>query len=376
MLSYFIDKLKSQIILKREEISIKNEKEIDINSKEDLIGIWKEIDCDFNNRFEAIIDKESITIYKYDNTINNLKHNVLYRNVYWAGIFDIDFDINEESRIISKNFNKITDRMNFEDKQIIDHSKEKSIVYSKGTIMFLSQYGDEYRYIILKRFDTKKRKPMSDLLELKYVGDRESKFDKGSNNRIDLGNYEIDIPSYFDNIESESLEKNYQLEIIPDSFKSNELGGQMYNERYIVRTPSDKNAYAELFIGKYINANLEDVNELKHYIDTYGAKQIDYDYYLGLKEEKKQVISDYIKVSSNSLDGSENFLSDYIYIHNYLDNRGDNPKLAKGLVYDTWIGFTDTNTVFCIGLAYGYNDISNNDYIEDYKKILNSLRRK
>lgn len=377
-LSYLIDSLKWQIIVRREELSIQKEKGLDINSSNDLIGVWKEIDCDFNNRFEAIIDSESITIYKYDNSINNIRHNVLYKNIYWAGTFDLDLEIDKESVIISHNFNIITDGLNDMSygNQIVNHSKEMRLIYNNGSIMFLSQYRDEYRNIVLKRFDTRKRKPMSDLLELKYIGDRTSKFDTNNNFKIDLNNYEIEIPYYFDNVESESLEYNNQLKKIPDGFDTNEVGGYMYNDRYIVRSPSDENSYAELFIGKYNNANIEDINDLIYFVDYYGEKQIDYDYYFGLKDYKNNIISHYYEVGSNILDGSISFLLDYLYINKYIDNRGGNAQIEKNLVYDTWVVFTDTNTLFCISLAYGYNDNSDNDYIEDYIKIINSLRIK
>ena len=313
---------------------IKNEKIININTINDLYGIWKNNTKDFNNRYEAIIDKDSITLYRYDNGI---------KNIYWIGDFNIEniiYDVNKEYTIVSKNFKYVSMRI---DKAATVDSKK--FIYNNKCISFISQYDDNYENINLYRY-----KEYEDRLRvIKYSNNRESKYDDKTNLNIDLGDYTITYPYYFDT-EEDILKNIINENSIP-------YNNEQYNIKTlnndIVLSPSDNNSYAELYISEIKYVNFNDVDDFNNYIKN------TYNYYNNkLLITKRELYADNI-ITNELICSIKNM--------NYND-------YICGMSFETYLWMQKTNSLLIVGIAYQYNDTSIYDYIKDYKKIIKNIK--
>ena len=82
MFSDSINFIENKLFEKKLTYTIKNERELDVKTADDLVGFWKSIDIDFDTRYEAKIDNDSITIYKYvSNDSLDIARNINKKNL-------------------------------------------------------------------------------------------------------------------------------------------------------------------------------------------------------------------------------------------------------------------------------------------------------
>lgn len=314
---------------------IKNEKLVDIKEINNLYGVWKSIDIDFDNRFEAMITNDSITLYKYE---NGIKH------IYWIGSFDIEnsvVNINEKYIINSKNFKYVS--------TLIDTAStvdNKDFIYDNKQISFISQFNDEYENIVMNRY-----KEYDDRLRvIKYQGDRESKYNEKDNYTINLSDYIVSVPKYFDN-EEDKLSNLIAENNIPSDFN---ISIPTLNN-CIILSPSNTKSYAELFISEIKNVDFEDEEQFNNQV--YENSQIN--------NTNNEFIADRILYADDII------TNERIYSTKSSTKDVD----LYGMSFETYMWMKKTKSIVIIGVAYLYNDTSEYDYLEDYKKVIKNIRR-
>lgn len=329
--SLIMDNFKYQILSKNIDENIKKEKIIDIKTKEDIYGFWKSEDIAFDDRFEALIDENSIIVYKYN-------HDSM-RTIYWLGTFNKNNDIAKET-VISNNYKSISKYLS-----MAGQSSSKEFVYEDSSIKFISQYDDEHTEVVLKHYS-----PYIERIRMiKYDNNREPNFNLQSNNELALKNYKISYPNYFDTEEENSRRG------IPENYVYN-IDKQMIEKNLIVLSPSNKKSYAELFIGEYDNVNINDIYELYYMIQD---NSINYNDYMN-------------ELVTFAFDSEKNSIM-CIYSNKYITDEGDK---IYSLSFENWMYMKEHNQILIVGVSYANNDTSNYDYISDFESVIKNINNK
>ena len=321
----------------KEQNNIKNERRIDIKSIDDFNGLWKDAKSKYEERYEALIDNDSITLYKYYNDDPT---------IYWIGTFDVSDFLSGVKTVQSKNFSFVSNLIENAAK-----SEFKEFTYEDGKIKFISQYNDGYSEITLERCAMNVER----LRVVKYPGNRKSYYDENTNYTVNIGGYQISYPSYFDHKEEETQENMIDKWMVPEDYESIY---RMINNNHLVYSPSDTNAHAELFIAEYVKANINDIDEFDQDIRSYS---------LVYQNPMNEVIA------QEMIEGDNYDTIRYVY-----SNRYDDPESGRtiyGMIFETYMLMKETNTSFIISVTYSYDDTSDYDYLEDYAKMLKGLRR-
>ena len=316
---------------------IKKEKRINIQTTSDFYGLWKDTNNSFDTRFEALIDNDSITLYKYNGGIPT---------IYWVGTFDIPDYMSEVKAVQSKNFSFVSNYIENAAK-----SEFKEFTYKDGKIKFISQYNDEYNVITLERYNMN----VGRLRVVKYPGDRKSYYNDNTNNTINIGAYQISYPSYFDHREEETEESIIEKLMLPEDY---ETIYRMINNNFLVYSPSSTSAHAELFIAEYVKANINDIDEYDENIRNNSFVHMN----LMNKE-----------IATMKLEGENEDRIIYIFSNKYVDPYTG--ETTYGMIFETYILSKETNTSFIISVSYDYNDISDYDYLADYAKMLKGIKK-
>ena len=375
VISLLTDYAKVNILITNELVNIKNEPIKEIKSNDDVKGLWKSEGIAFEKRYEALIDNESIIIYKYDGD---------RKNIYWLGTFDFgnsliesidENKVNETSNsslnsnaqssidlivsedIINNNSNKKHNKYNSgvitskNYKQISKYlpmasqKENMDFVYNDGTIIFMSQYNDDLYEVKLRPYTAYNDR----LRMIKYNNDRKGEYNEITNKEITLNNYKISYPNYFD-VEEENSRRN-----IPDNWVYN-VNDSMKEKNLIILSPSNTKSFAEFFVGEYENANIESFEELKDYI-VYNNEHYSID-------DSELVTYAFDNKSSSVMQ---------IFSTKYYDEY--NGKVIYSLAFENWILMKDTNEIINIGVSYTNDDTSEYDYISDYENIIKNIRR-
>lgn len=326
--SIVLDYFKYQIISKNIDENIKKEKLVVINKKDDIYGFWKSEGIEFENRYEALIDENSMIIYKYNK--NNMK------TIYWLGSFNKINNIDTEE-IISNNYKSISKYLS-----MAGQSDNKKFVYFDNSIKFESQYNDQSEHVVLKHYH-----PYNDRIRMiKYDNNRVPSFDFKNNNIIELDNYKISYPSYFD-VEEENSRRN-----IPDNYVYN-IDKQMIEKNLIILSPSNQKSYAELFIGEYENANINNI----------------YDLYTMIEDNSINYNDDTNELVTFAFDANNNSIM-CIFTNEYLDDNGNK---IYGLSFENWMYMNKYNQILIIGASYSNEDTSKYDYISDFESLIKNI---
>lgn len=342
LVSQSTDKVKLDILYRNFNKQIKREKQITVREEKDFYGIWKDNSKDFENRYEAIIDENSITVYKWSDKSD-------WRTIYWVGDFHLDDiinNINGKATIESKNFTYISNRIDTAAK-----SSSKEFIYngeSGASLSFISQNNDDYIEIVLNRYEA-----VNDRLRVvKYQGKRVGGYDENTNKKVIINGYEVSYPSYFNHEEEETKKEFINDLLIPDGNIISEEG--MENNR-IVLSPNNEKAYAELYIGEYRNLYFDSVENFKKFVE-YNSEM------WNMKDNDIILIKE--------VDSEEMASIEMICSTKYTDEKGI---VTYGMAFETDIFMKEKNMVLIIGTAYDYNDNSGYDYLEDYKKVIKSI---
>lgn len=301
--------------------------------KKNIVGTWKQINNEEEDKYFyfAEID-DAITIYVYDKSLERT-------NVYFAGDFNNKIDINKQYEINSNNFSKITN-----DIKNASHIFKKQIIYRNRMLNFEGDYNGEYRDVVLQKTEN------SNLPLIKYLGKRISSND--FNNKIEICGKIIFYPDYFDKIE-----ENSKIDILKNIKNEKIEKEEMLNNTYYVVYPSDDNSYAEMFFGSYSNANIKTIDDLRKVVE----------------QSEKNNSKEYILLETKEFKINETDAIMQIFYTYYDDLSDKTNETLKSIAYETWIDVKERNEILDIGISYGYDDLSNNDYIEDYKKVLNNI---
>ncbi len=345
-ISLITDYVKICILNANQVVNIKREPIRSINKKEDMKGLWKSESFAFEKRYEALIDSDSIIIYKYENE---------NKYIYWVGTFDIENDIfdsiktnniknseenkiNTSKKILSKNYKQIAKYLSTASQRDI-----MEFTFNDNTITFTSQYNDDFYEVKLKPYVA-----YNDRIRMvKYNNKRIGVYDDKINKELQVGKYKISYPMYFDN-EEENSRRN-----IPDSWVHNDRF-QMNEKNLIIFSPSNKESYAELFIGEYINANISTLYELYDMIIENG---VNYNY------NNSELVTFAFDYEKNSIM--------YIFTTKYVDEYTG--EIIYGLAFENWMLMKYTNEIIIIGVSYSNDDASEYDYIGDYEKVVKSV---
>lgn len=185
---------------------------------------------------------------------------------------------------------------------------------------------------------------------IKYFGKRNGS--NKMNNKIEISGRTIYYPDYFDKVE-----ENSRIDIIENVESDKIEKEKMINNTYYAVYPSDKNSYAEMFFGSYCNADINTMEDLRKVVER------------SEKNNAKEFIL--LETKEFKINGMDAIMQ--IFFTYYDDLSDKTNKTFDSIAYETWIDVKDRNEVLDIGISYGYDDVSNNDYISDYKKILNSI---
>ena len=313
---------------------IKKEKILEINDVEDIYGFWKDDEYGFDNRYEAIIDSDSITIYGY---IEGEGY------VYWTGTFILqnNFDVGGKTKITSNNYKSISKYI-----ELAAQIQTKEFTYENGVISFISQFNDTYHEVHLKRYD-----PYDDRIRMiKYNLNRVGHYDK-NNNKIELDNYMIEYPKYFDTEEENSFGN------IPNSFVYN-IDSGLVEKKLIVLSPSATRSHAEFYVNESKNNKINDIYELYEVMQNESVN---------LNLATNRLISFTFNSESNSIM--------IIFSTKYVDAYDDS-KVTYCLAFENWMIKNETNELIIVGVAYTNDDTSDYDYIGDYEKAIQGMNRK
>ena len=335
ILSLTFDKGKLDIIELKYKEQIKREKLHKINTREDIYGFWKDDEYGLDNRYEALIDNDSIIVYGY------LEGN---KNVYWVGNFNLqnDFEVNSNSQISSTNYKSISKYI-----ELAAQTQTKEFTYENGVISFISQFNDTYHEVHLKRYD-----PHDDRIRMiKYNVDRVGHYDRNNNKKIELQNYVIEYPEYFDTEEENSFGN------IPNSFVYN-IDSGLVEKKLIVLSPSATRSHAEFYVNESKNNKINDIYELYEVMQNESVN---------LNLATNRLISFTFNSESNSIM--------IIFSTKYVDTYDDS-KVICGLAFENWMIKNETNELIIVGVAYTNDDTSDYDYIGDYEKAIQGMKRK
>ena len=321
----------------KEQNSIKRERRIDIKSIDDFNGLWKDTNSKYEERYEALIDNDSITLYKYFN---------YDPKIYWIGTFDVSGFLSGVKTVQSKNFSFVSNLIGNAAK-----SEFKEFTYEDGKIKFISQYNDDYREIVLERYNMNVER----LRVVKYPGNRKSYYDENTNKTLNIGGYQISYPSYFDHKEEETEENIIDKWMVPEDYIPSY---SMINNNHLVYSPSSTDADAELFIGEYVNANIESIEELDSNIENYSN--------VYLNEMNKVIVKEI-------LPGENYDMIRYVFSNRYDDV--DSGRTIYGMIFETYMLMKETNTDLIISILYNYDDTSDYDYLADYAKMLKGIKK-
>ena len=321
----------------KEQNSIKNERRIDIKNIDDFNGLWKDTNSKYEERYEALIDNDSITLYKYSNDDPK---------IYWIGTFDTSDFLSGVKTVQSKNFSFVSNLIENAAK-----SEFKEFTYEDGKIKFISQYNDDYSEITLERCAMNVER----LRVVKYPGNRKSYYDENTNYTVNIGGYQLSYPSYFDHKEEETQENMIDKLMVPEDYESIY---RMVNNNHLVYSPSSTYAHAELFIGEYTNANIENIEEFDSIIQNYS--------HVHLNPMNKVIAQEMIEGDN------------YYTIRYVFSNRYDDPESGRtiyGMIVETYMLMKETNASFTISVTYSYDDNSDYDYLADYAKMLKGIKK-
>lgn len=310
---------------------IKKEKILEINDVEDIYGFWKDDEYGFDNRYEAIIDSDSITIYGY---IEGEGY------VYWTGTFILqnNFDVGGKTKITSNNYKSISKYI-----ELAAQTQTKEFTYENGVISFISQFNDTYHEVHLKRYD-----PYDDRIRMiKYNLNRVGHYDK-NNNKIELDNYMIEYPKYFDTEEENSFGN------IPSSYIYN-IDSGLVEKKLIVLSPSATRSHAEFYVNESKNNKINDIYELYEVMQNESVN---------LNLATNRLISFTFNSESNSIM--------IIFSIKYVDAYDDS-KVTYGLAFENWMIKNETNELIIVGVAYTNDDTSDYDYISDFEKVIGNI---
>lgn len=321
----------------KEQNSIKRERKIDIKSIDDFSGLWKDTNSKHEERYEALIDNDSITLYKYSNDDPT---------IYWIGTFDTSDFLNGVKTVQSKNFSFVSNLVENAAK-----SEFKEFTYEDGKIKFISQYNDDYREIVLERYNMNVER----LRVVKYPGNRKSYYDENTNKTLNIGGYQISYPSYFDHKEEETKENVIEKWMLPEDY---ETIYKMINNNHLVFSPSSTYAHAELYIAEYVNANIYDINEFDENIKKYS--------YVHLNPLNKSIAKDMIE-------GDNYDTIRYVFSNRYDDL--ESGRTIYGMIVETYMLMKEKNSSFIISVSYDYDDVSDYDYLADYAKMLKGIKK-
>lgn len=316
---------------------IKNETKLEIKNTNDFDGLWKDADSLFSERYEALIDKDSITLYRYKDGVSN---------IYWVGTFDVGAFTNERKTIESKNFSFVSNMIENTAK-----SDTKTFTYEDGKIKFISQYDDGYKEIVLERYNVN----VDRLRVVKFPGERKSYYDEKTNKTLNIGGYQISYPSYFDHVEEETAENIIDKWLVPADYKSIY---RMINNNFLVYSPSSTDAYAELFIAEYVNANINDIDEYDKNIRENSFVHMN-----SMNEE----------IAKLKLEGEKDDRITYVF-----SNRYDDPESGRticSMIFETYMLMKEANTSLIVSVSYSYDDVSDYDYLSDYAKVIKGIKK-
>lgn len=378
--SFLVSLFKLQMLHKNELVNIKREPIRKIKNANDVKGFWKSDGIAFEKRYEALIDNDSIIIYKYD--INDGDYfNDDNKNIYWLGTFDFENtmvestkdktnDINANSLnenkktyndlsedisnnlsnnnqnknngtvIISKSYKKISRYLS-----MASQSDNMEFIYNDGVITFTSQYNDDMYEVKLKPHI-----PYTERIRMiKYNNDRKEGYNENTNKEIILDNYKIQYPSYFDTEEDNSRRN------IPDNWVYNVREG-IKEKNLIILSPSNTKSFAELFVGEYDNVNISTIYELYDHVIENSANY---------NEDSNELVTFAYDNKNNSVM--------HIFTTRYYDEYSG--KVIYSLAFENWILMKDTNKIINIGVSYTNDDTSEYDYISDYESIIKNIKK-
>lgn len=372
--TFRVDYFKLGMLNKNEIVNIKREPVKNIKNRQDMNGLWKSDGIAFEKRYEALIDNDSIIIYKYD-VENGDYFNDDNKNIYWLGTFYFENDVLESTNdnktndisanslndnkqsndnldlsndnqnkyngkvIISKNYKKISRHLS-----MASQSDSMEFTYNEGVITFTSQYDDEMYKVKLKPYIAYNER----IRMIKYNNDRKAGYNENTNKEIILDNYRIQYPSYFDTEEDNSRRN------IPDNWVYNVREG-IKEKNLIILSPSDKKSFAELFVGEYDNVNISTIYELYDYIIENSANYNEYSN----------------ELVTLAFDNENNSVM-HIFTTRYYDEYSG--KVIYSLAFENWILMKDTNEIINIGVTYSNDDTSEYDYIGDYESIIKNIK--
>lgn len=378
--NYLVGYFKFQMLRKNELVNIKRESIRKIKNADDVKGFWKSDGIAFEKRYEALIDNDSIIIYKYDISDGNYSGDD-NKNIYWLGTFnfenvlaestynnkvnDISTNSTNESKqsndnlelsedifnnlsndnqnsnikITSKNYSQVSKYLS-----TASQRENMEFLFNDGEITFTSQYNDDLYKVKLRPYI-----PYTERIRMiKYNNDRKEGYNENTNKEIILDNYKIQYPSYFDTEEDNSRRD------IPDNWVYNAHEG-MKEKNLIILSPSNTKSFAELFVGEYGNTNINSYEELKDYI-IYNNKNYSID------------DSELVTYAFNN----ENNSIMHIFTTRYYDEYTG--KVIYSLAFENWILMKDTNKIINIGVSYTNDDTSEYDYIGDYESIIKNIK--
>lgn len=378
--TFIVNNFKLQMLRENTLVNIKREPIRKIKSTDGVKGFWKSDGIAFEKRYEALIDNDSIIIYKYDIDDENYSGNG-NKSIYWMGTFNFENAVVESTKdktndinvnglndnkktyndlsndisnnlsngnqnknngtvIISKNYKKISRYLS-----MASQSDSMKFIYNDGVITFTSQYNDNMYDVKLKPHI-----PYTERIRMiKYNNDRKEGYNENTNKEIILDNYKIQYPSYFD-VEEDNSRRN-----IPDNWVYNIHEG-IKEKNLIILSPSNTKSFAELFVGEYDNVNILTIYEL-------------YDHVI---ENSANYNEDSNKLVTFAYDNKNNSIM-HIFTTRYYDEYTG--KVIYGLAYENWILMKDTNKIINIGVSYTNDDSSEYDYISDYENIIKNIKK-
>lgn len=377
---FLVSLFKLQMLHKNELVNIKREPIRKIKSADDVKGFWKSDGIAFEKRYEALIDNDSIIIYKYDIDYENYSGDG-NKSIYWMGTFsfenamveftkdktndinvnslnenkktynDLSNDIsnnlsngnqnkNNGTVIVSKSYKKILRYLS-----MASQSDSMKFIYNDGVITFTSQYNDDMYEVKLKPHI-----PYTERIRMiKYNNDRKEGYNENTNKEIILDNYKIQYPSYFD-VEEDNSRRN-----IPDNWVYNAREG-IKEKNLIILSPSNTKSFAELFVGEYDNVNISTIYELYDHVIENSANY---------NEDSNELVTFAYDNKNNSVM--------HIFTTRYYDEYSG--KVIYSLAFENWILMKDTNKIINIGVSYTNDDTSEYDYISDYESIIKNIKK-